>query len=297
MLTHVVYAPAREYRAQYKYYLEFNVDENGDVYQHYNDYTWNSIMQTDQIQGYTVELLGDVPPEVISEAVYVEPLSDIRLLSIVVTTTDEELTQRIADATEQSMRHFVDVMKEFKSVEVMQRVPSGLVVVELDTIRVAVAGAVTGLIVSVLALILYFALDDSIYIPLTFQKRYGYPVIGVSFADGWKKEENEKQLKDNLGYQIECLGKKHQKRIDKISTVIIKDLDDCCELDYAKLREKNTGIVLEVPYGKRNGKLIEKQIVEILNQDVIIIGAKIVDVDSKLFRQYYASGMKQKKTI
>ena len=30
MLTHVVYAPAREYRAQYKYYLEFNVDENGD---------------------------------------------------------------------------------------------------------------------------------------------------------------------------------------------------------------------------------------------------------------------------
>ena len=61
MLTHVVYAPARDYRAQYKYYLEFNVDENGDVYQHYNDYTWNSLMKTDEIQGYSVELLGDVP--------------------------------------------------------------------------------------------------------------------------------------------------------------------------------------------------------------------------------------------
>lgn len=287
MLTHVVYAPAREYRAQYKYYLEFNVDENGDVYQHYNDYTWNSIMKTDAILGYTVEQLQDVPAEVIAEAVYVEPLSDIRLLSIVVTTTDRELTQRIADATEQSMLHFVDVMKEFKNVTVMQRVPSALVVVELDTLRVAVAGAVAGLVLSVLGLLLYFALDDSVYIPLTFQKRFGYPVLGVTFADGWQKAEYEKQQEDNLNYRLESLSTDKIVNKNKISCVIINDLKAQTEIDYEKLRKESDAIILKVPYGKRNGKLIEKQIIELLNQGLIILGAEIVDVNSKLFRQYY----------
>ncbi|MBQ8591679.1 MAG: hypothetical protein IJ485_02880 [Lachnospiraceae bacterium] len=293
MLTHVVYAPAREYRAQYKYYLEFNVDENGDVYQHYNDYTWNSLMKTDEIQGYSVELLGDVPAEIISDAVYVEPLSDIRLLSIVVTTTDQELTQRIADATEQSMLHFVDVMKEFKGVEVMQRVPSSLVVVELDTLRVAVAGAVAGFVISVLALLLYFALDDSIYIPIAFQKRYGYPVLGMTFADGWQREANEKQRKNNIAYQRKYLSEINKIDIDKIAHVTIGDLDTQLATDYAKLRTECDAVILKVPYGKRNGKLIEKQITELLNYNLIIIGAEIEDINSTLFHQYYMMGRKK----
>ena len=287
ILTHVVYAPAREYRAQYKYYLEFNVDENGDVYQHYNDYTWNSIMKSDDIQGYTVAQLQNVAPDVISEAVYVEPLSDIRLLSINVTTTDKELTQRIADATEQSMYHFVDVMKEFKSIRVIQRTPSAMLAVNLDTVRVAVAGAVAGLVVSVLALLLYFVLDDAIYIPITFQKRYAYPVLGMRCADGWHEEENRADMQKNQVYQIERLLQKKAITGEKISSVIIKDLDTQSAMDYDKLRRECDAVVLQVPSGKRNGKLIEKQIMELLNNNLIILGAEIVDVNSKLFRQYY----------
>ena len=33
--------------------------------------------------------------------------------------------------------------------------------------------------------------------------------------------------------------------------------------------------------------MIEKQIMELLNNNLIILGAEIVDVNSKLFRQYY----------
>lgn len=290
LLTHVVYAPAREYRAQYKYYLEFNVDENGDVYQYYNDYTWNTIMKTDDIQGYTAELLQDVPADVIADAVVIEPLSDIRLLVVDVTTTDRELTQRIADATEKSMLHFIDVMKEFKSVKVMQRTPASLVVTEPDTVRAAAAGAAAGLILSLLGLLLYFTLDDSVYIPVTFQKRYGYPVLGVSFADGWQREENEKQREANIAYQTERLRKTKQIDKDKISYVIIKDLKTQSETDYAKLRGGSDAVILTVPYGSRNGRLIEKQIAELLNYDLTILGAEITGIDSKLFCRYYMTG-------
>lgn len=296
MLAHVVYAPAREYCAQYKYYLEFNVDENGDVYQHYNDYTWNTIMKTDDIQGYTVAQLQDVPAEVVSDAVVVEPLSDIRLLVVDVTTTDRELTQRIADATEKSMLHFTDVMKEFKGIQVMQRTPSELVVVELDTVRAAAAGAAAGLVLSFLLLLLYFVLDDSIYLPTTFQKRYGYPVLGMSFADGWRKAENEKQQEMNIAYQIERLSKNKEIDRNKISNVIIKDLQTQLTTDYARLRSDSSAVILTVPYGKRNGRLIEKQIMELLNHDIIILGAEIVEMNTALFRQYYMTGGKRQES-
>lgn len=289
MLTHVVYAPAREYRAQYKYYLEFNVDENGDVYQHYNDYTWNTIMKTDPIQGYTVEQLQDVPADVIADAVVVEPLSDIRLLVITVTTTDQELTQRIADATEQSMIHFTDKMKEFKGIEVLQRDASKLVVTESDTFRVAAAGAVTGLIVSVLALLLWVALDDSIYIPASFQKRYGYPVLGIFFGDGSEKEENEKRQRENIAYACE----KAQIKENKITYVTIKDIKEQNAIDYAALRS-NGAVILEVPYGAHNGKLIEKQITELLNNDLTIIGAVITEVDKRMYYRYYMTDKKNR---
>ncbi len=292
IITHVIYAPAREYRAQHKYYLEFEVDENGDVYQHYNDYTWNTMMQTDEILGYTVSLLGDVPADVVAKAVFVEPLSDIRLLVVDVTTTDEELTQRIAQATEQSMLHFVEVMKEFRGVKVMQRTPAALVVADLDTFRVAIAGAVAGFAVSVLSLFLYFVLDDSIYIPLTFQKRYGYLVLGTVFGhagEGAAKEAVDAYL---LACRYAALRTERPElpetlNLDKISTVIIKDLKAQTKIDYGKLRETGQLAIIEVPCGQRNGRLIAKQIAELLNRGFIIAGAVMTEADARLYAQYY----------
>lgn len=79
---------------------------------------------------------------------------------------------------------------------------------------------------------------------------------------------------------------------DKIIYVTINNIEEQDKTDYAAL-QGDSAIVLKVPYGARNGKLIEKQIAELLNHNLTIKGAVVTDVDAKLYRRYYGSKRKQ----
>ena len=58
-LVHVVYAPARQYRAVSKLYLTFATGDDGDAYQYYNGYTWNDLIGTEPIMDEILEVLGE----------------------------------------------------------------------------------------------------------------------------------------------------------------------------------------------------------------------------------------------
>lgn len=104
----------REYQAYAKVYLDFAADETGEVYQAYNGYTWNDLMAADPIMELT---LGNLPADYTREeteaAIRAEILSDIRLLTVTVTTNRAERTDAILGAAVQALETYGGQAKEF----------------------------------------------------------------------------------------------------------------------------------------------------------------------------------------
>lgn len=277
-LLHVVYAPAREYEAVSKLYLEFATDDDGDAYQYYNGYTWNDLMGTEPIRNKMMEQLPGMDQNEVREAVAADILSDIRLLTVTVTTHDAEKTQALIRAAEDALVRFGSEMAEFEEIRVIEHGQAGLVAVEDETVRAVLLGAVAGVLFCLLGLWFVCVLDDSIYVPSQFEKRYGYPVFGVRFAGKGGSALEELELQTNLEYLT--AGRENEVRMS---------VEKCREElpDYEVLR-KSGGVILEILYGRGNGKWIEKQISQLRKQDCEILGAVLMDVDQRVYRMYMA---------
>lgn len=290
-VLHVLYAPAREYEGVSKLYLTFARDDDGDAYQYYNGYTWNDLMKTKPIMDKIMDTLGKETGDAGEEealrrdvegAVTADILSDIRLLTVTVRTESPEMTDAILEAAEDALIRFGEEMAEFEKIELLGHWRASLVIVEDETVRACVAGAVIGLLVSLIGLAFVRVLDDSVYVPSDFEKRYDYPVLGVTFTG---KEEAGKEL---LDAHIE-LVKKARERIVYVDTGSSE-----IRIPREALGE-NAGIILQIPYGRGNGKLVERWIREAEFLKVAVAGAVITDADLGLYRLYYAGFGRKKK--
>lgn len=294
-LVHVVYGPAREYEGISKLYLTFDEDDDGDAYQYYNGYTWNDLMGTEPILD---KIMEELPPdrnrEAVRNSITADILSDIRLLTITVRSFDESESDLILRAAENALVRFGEEMIEFEKIEVIEHGQAALVVVEDETVRAVIAGAVIGLLASFLGLALVCVLDDSVYVPSDFEKRYGYPVLGVTFAG------NPEAGKESLERHIRLVTEKVTDVIyidTAISEIKIPESDLAAEdvMDAAAADASTDsgsggrGIILYVPYGRGNGKLLERWIAEARLNGSRILGAVITEADPGLYRLYFAS--------
>ena len=282
-LMHVLYAPAREYEAVSKLYLTFAKDDDGDAYQYYNGYTWNDLMKTEPIMDKIMDTLlketdyaGDKETlrRDVEAAVSADILSDIRLLTVTVRTESPEMTDAIIRAAEEALIRFGGEMTEFDSREVIEHGQAGLVAVEDETVRACVAGAVGGLLASLIGLAMALVLDGSVYVPSDFEKRYPYPVLGVTFAG------NEEAGREWLNTHVDIMKEEWEKLIyvDTGSPKI--------EIPGEGLSGQ-AGIVLQIPYGRGNGKLLERWVREAEFLKGVIVGAVITEADLGLYRLYF----------
>ncbi|NLL79430.1 MAG: hypothetical protein GX234_06530 [Clostridiales bacterium] len=306
LVRHVVYAPAREYEAVSRYYIDFTVDENGDrAYDYYNAATWNDVAASDPILDYTMSLLPEgYDKETVKNAVFCEQPSDYRIITTTVTTHDPEQTGAIQKATEESILHFGNEMEEFEKISVIMSSETELVAVDLHTFKVFVLGGIAGILLMTVILIFRMILDTSIYVESTFERRYGYPVLGVVFARKNKKREMAgkeiqnlalKECRENLSYlgggeqivvplwdkETEHVAKAAGKFGCKSSAGILEHPENC-----AKLREAD-GVILAVKSGRDCGKQLDKAISLLLKQGCKITGAILYDVNGRLYETYY----------
>lgn len=279
-VVHVVYAPAREYEAVSKLYLTFAAENDGDAYQYYNGYTWNDLMGTEPILDKIMDALPEAfDREEVRRSVTADILSDIRLLTITVTTHDPDRTEAIVRAAEAALIRFGQEMVEFETIEVIDHGKTAPVIVEDETVRAVIAGGVIGFLLSLLALAFARVMDDSVYVPSDFEKRYPYPVLGVCFEG--KPELGKKELEAHVAY------------VSQLKESVI-------EIDTSELpvklpdMEKDVGIILYVPYGKGNGKLLERWIAEARLYGCEILGAVITGADVGLYRLYFALSDRKK---
>ena len=286
LVVHVVYAPAREYEAVGKLYIDFAEKSTGEAYQYYNGYTWDDLMKTDPILKYTMTLLPEgYREDAVRDAVTAEILTDIRLLTITVRTHDPLQTREILDATEQSLVHFATTMKELDQITVYRTTEPEAVIFDLQTGRVAaVCGVLCGL-AALLVLFLYYAMDDTIYLPEDIPQRYGLPVLGVL---GWREEE----LQANMNYRypgekvglllLEETGENFPEVSANPETV---RLSDGIQI-YGKLRGFDK-VLVEVPCGQKNGKQLQYLLEQLKLQDCPADGVILSNGDQKLLDQYY----------
>ena len=162
-VSHIVPESEREYRAMAKIYLDFAVDETGEVYQAYNGYTWNDLMKTNPILDKTMAHLPvDYTQDEVMVATEAEILSDIRLLTIYITAHEQARCDAILSATGQALTELGDTAKEFKRIEVIQTTEAALVAADARTVQAVLVGIVTAVVLILLGMMLYYVLDDRI---------------------------------------------------------------------------------------------------------------------------------------
>ena len=282
LLHHVVQSSNREYQAQSKVYLDFAPDETGEVYQHYNGYTWNDLMSTNLIIDTTMSYLPeDYTVEEVSEATLAEILSDVRLLTITITTSDAERTAKILDATDRALVEMGQREQEFIDIEIIKETEPKLLVADNRLVQAVLVGLVIGLVFMFIALALGYVLDDRIYVPGDLKCVTTLPFVGFSFKDV-KVEKLVQILQDDLEKNQAYLTNK----FGELATLEISKKNDITEQELANTR-KADGVLLVIPYGKLDRSSLAYRIEQLSLQECKLAGIIIKDADMRFMKWYY----------
>lgn len=275
----------REYTAYAKVYLDFAADETGEVYQAYNGYTWNDLMAADPIMELTLaNLSAEYTREEAEAAVKAEILSDIRLLTITVTTHRAERTDAILGAAVQALETYGGQAKEFIEIHAIRQTEAKLVVADSRMAQAVFVGAFLGLLISLIGFSLYFVMDDRILVAGDAEKVTEVSFIGYDSEEEMLKQDYEK----NLAYLREKFG-----------DIRICELDRAKSFSEEDLREMRGtgGVVLSLPFGAVHGSFAAYVIGQLKVQDCKLCGVAIRDCDTRFLCRYYGRAFFTRREI
>lgn len=271
----------REYEAYAKVYLDFAADETGEVYQAYNGYTWNDLMAADPIMELTLQNLpADYTREETEAAVRAEILSDIRLLTITVTTHRAERTDAILGAAVQALETYGGQAKEFLEIHAIQKTEARLAVADSRMAQAVFLGASLGLLLSLLGFSLCYVMDDRIFVAGDIRR-----VTEVSFLGYASGEETLKRdYETNLAYLREKVGNIQICEVERGKSFSEKELQEMRRAD---------GVVLSLPFGAVHGAFLSYVTEQLRTQDCTLCGVAVRDADGRFLRKYYGRLGKQ----
>lgn len=279
-ISHTVPRDKREYRAVSKLYLDFAVDETGEVYQAYNGYTWNDLMATDPILNVTMEgLPAGISRQEVVDATQATILSDLRLLTITITTHDPAKTGQILDATNTSLEKLGATAKEFVQIETIEETQPELVIADNRLLQAVVLGLVFGIVASLLTYAFLYVADDRIYTVSDLRKVTAVAFLG--YDNGAQKdvllglqrdyEENAKHCKEQCEKAVVC-------RIEDVKN----------GLDFTKCKE-NATLILEIPYAKVHGAYLAYCLEQLKMYSCDVQGVYITDYSVSFMKKYYGN--------
>lgn len=273
----VVPEAEREYRAVSKVYLDFAADETGEVYQHYNGYTWNDLMATDPILDVTMQYLPEGYDRAeVAAVTKAEILSDVRLLTITITTHDADKCTAILKATGQSLTALGNTAKEFRQISVIQTTTAQLVTADDRTVQAVSAGIVAAVILTLLGMMFYYVLDDRIMTASDLKQVTDAPFIGYTGAGG----RFQKDYENNLAYL--------QKKAGGVTTLTVTQ-GRSAELAapvWDRLCAAG-GVVIAVEYGKVHAVYLSYILEQLRLRECQIAGIGISGADGRFLHRYF----------
>lgn len=191
-----------EYEAVSKLYISFGHDESGEVYQYYNGYTWNDLLDTDPIMDLVMKGLPGYEREQVSEATTAEILSDIRLLTVTVRGENEKFVREIKNAVEAGLREYARDDEELEQIKVIRSGVPERVYWDDRTTSACVTGAVILGVLALLGILFGYALDEAVYVQEDIEKRYPYKALGILTKNQKGLQPYARELKANIRYMM-----------------------------------------------------------------------------------------------
>lgn len=264
------------YQARVQYFINFDLAEDGKIQDYFNAYTWDGILKSDLFTEPVAEELSDVDTETLTAAVEVEGMSDIRLMPVKYTAGAVELADRIAAAYNKALIQFGEEKIGMASIEIWDETPAQLVKEPSKAFRAVLLGTVIGLFAGFLGLAIFYVLEDAFYTEKDVEDRFGVPVLGIRTRKKNRAFVEEERL--NL------------KKLGDIS------LTETELTVFEPFREKGAAacelmgeeqLILLVPWGKRNGTILDHALRFLKKQDIKVAGVILTDADDGFLKHYY----------
>ncbi len=282
LFCHTVIAPNREYQAFSKVYLDFAPDETGEVYQAYNGYTWNDLIATSRIMDEALLHLPDgFTAEEVREAVSATILSDLRLLTITVTTDEPAKTEEILRAVDGSLEALGAREKEFREIEVIQEDPARLLVADDRLLQAVLLGVLLACAASFLGMALWYVLDDAIYVAGDLKSVTDLPFVGYL-----PPESAQGEIGGRLAADTERNRAYLERQTGKLESYIPGGKAAAQEASFDRLRQA-AGVLVEIPYGRLDRVSLAYELEQLKLQGCKAAGVTIRDADVRFLRWYY----------
>ncbi|MGN0326606.1 MAG: hypothetical protein ACI4DW_09845 [Lachnospiraceae bacterium] len=213
------------FRAQTLYMITFNRDQVDSIHDYYNDYTWNDVLDSDQIAGRAAEKLGDISKEEVAAAVSIPTMSDIRFIWVYADMETKEAADRVEAAIGDALQEFALETDGFTEIAIWDQKETEQIREKSLIGRMIIAGAVVGALVTCFFVYYDNLMDDSAYTEQDVKDMLGIDPAGVIMRAG--KKEQPEFFRKELQHNLKELLKKTEKNPVK---VIIYPLDPECGL-------------------------------------------------------------------
>ena len=287
-------AGAPEYQVFSQYRIYFDSEKYGQIEDYYNAYTWGEIMKTDQVVDFVMEALPEgITKEQVKESVSVGAMNDVKIMPLYVTCQDPELAETIAQAYVYGLEQFALSIEGLTGmdcwlIEPAEEVPRGT-----KLPNAAFLGAFVGAMGAFLIYILWYCLDDSIYLEEDLTQRYGCRVLGIITQK--KNPAFLRELQVNLTrlpkgeapvWLVQGADGEGGKWMDDVGLAF----SGTASWPFADGEEENMrkgGVLLLLPWGKGGGRMARHVIGQLEKQDIPVLGAVIYGAGDRFLRAYY----------
>lgn len=299
-LTHTVLVQEKQYRAQGDVYIEYIPEEGYGISTVYlNEDVWKALVKSDAFMQDMSAILAEqglaFDKELLRQSVDAALVKDTRIVTAMATTTEPALSTAIAAALQQALLNYGEVYGDIETAYVLTAAGEAeMLVTDEWTGRLFLLGAVLGILVSLTAVFMAAALDDSVYVPEQFERRYGIPMFGA-----FQTPEAEAGLRYAAVNKKTLLLTAAQKDLplDEMAGALQESSEGVYQISAlpvpdeqpetaARIREAD-GILLAVESGRHDGKRIEKLLRFLDQQDCCVLGAVLWNPDQRLIRRYY----------
>ena len=158
LMARFVFSDPVPYRSEALCYISFDTSEAQETQLYYNDYTWNAVLDSDEIAGHAADDSG-IPKEEIAAATFIPTMSDIRMIRIRFDSATPERSEEIRTAVLGALSDFAVRTEGFRTIETWDLVPPYLPERENLVGRWLILGAFLGCVAGVLFLLYRSAMD------------------------------------------------------------------------------------------------------------------------------------------
>lgn len=259
------------YQISSDYYIQFNEKDYPNGMDYYNAFTWNQFITDDRIMEYALaNVKGDVSATDIKESVSVLMISDYRILTVQVKNTNIDKLNAINEVYKTAMPYFADSLGEISSIELWASRDMTIANVHEYTKNAALLGAIIAFVLAAFGWSIYYCIDDRIYVEADWNRCDGeIPCLGY---------DCDMFAKDTEANRKAVVGDKKVKEISSVDKPEeLKDID---------------GVVLMVPWGRKNSTAIRYDIELLKKQNIKVLGAVITDCNERFLKIYYGFSKK-----